>query len=105
MPANSAPPEALTPETLIVDRLPTPIGTALVVTDEAGVLRAFNWTDYEDRMRAWIARRFPAARLVEGRSPVRGAFEAYFAGDVTALDAVPWSGAGTDFQRQVWHAL
>ena len=32
------------PETLTLDRIPTPIGTALVVTDEQAVLRAFNWT-------------------------------------------------------------
>ena len=57
------------PETLTLERLSTPIGTALLVTDEAGRLRAFNWTDYEDRMLAWIGRRYGKARLVEGRSP------------------------------------
>ena len=93
------------PEALTLDRVQTPIGTALIVTDEAGVLRAFNWTDYEDAMRAWIARRYPRAALTEGRSPARPAFEAYFAGDVSALDAVAWHGAGTDFQRKVWAAL
>src|SRR5215203_4338182 len=56
-------------------------------------------------MRAWIGRRYAAARLIEGRSPVRPAFEAYFSGDVAALAAVPWHGAGTAFQRQVWDAL
>lgn len=93
------------PESLILDRIATPIGTALVVTDEAGVLRAFNWTDYEDRMLAWIARRYPKAALAEGRSPARPALEAYFAGDLDALSAVPWDGAGTAFQRKVWAAL
>src|SRR5690348_15514592 len=107
MPANSAPPEALTPETLIVDRLPTPVGTALIVTDEAGVLRAFNWTDYEPAMRAWIGKHYPRARLAEGRSPepVRRAFEAYFRGDGRALEAVPWKASGTPFQLKVWETL
>jgi methylated-DNA-[protein]-cysteine S-methyltransferase len=30
------------PERLRVDRLPTPIGEALIVTDEAGCLHAFD---------------------------------------------------------------
>jgi methylated-DNA-[protein]-cysteine S-methyltransferase len=102
MPAKSAPPETLT-----LDRLPTPVGTALLVTDEAGVLRAFNWTDYEPAMRAWLARHYPKARLVEGRSPaaVRSAFEAYFAGDGHALEGVAWAASGTPFQLKVWEAL
>ncbi|WP_374471141.1 methylated-DNA--[protein]-cysteine S-methyltransferase [Phenylobacterium sp.] len=93
------------PETLTLDRLATPIGTALLVTDEAGVLRAFNWTDYEPKMRAWIGRHYPKAALVEGRSPVRPAFEAYFAGDAAALDRVPWQASGTAFQLKVWETL
>jgi methylated-DNA-[protein]-cysteine S-methyltransferase len=95
------------PETLTLDRLPTPIGTALVVTDEAGALRAFNWTDYEDRMRAWIGRHYPKARLVEGRAPapVRGALERYFAGEAGAIDGLAWEASGTPFQLKVWQAL
>jgi methylated-DNA-[protein]-cysteine S-methyltransferase len=93
------------PETLTLDRLKTPIGTALLVTDEQGVLRAFNWTDYEPKMLAWIARHYPKAKLVEGRSPARPAFEAYFAGDPNALDRVPWAASGTPFQQKVWETL
>jgi methylated-DNA-[protein]-cysteine S-methyltransferase len=102
MPTSNAP-----PETLILDRLATPVGTALLVTDEDGVLRAFNWTDYEPAMLAWIGRHYPKAELVEGRSPasVREPFEAYFRGDVQALEAVPWKASGTPFQLKVWEAL
>lgn len=102
MPSRDAPPETLT-----LDRLATPIGTALLVTDEHGVLRAFNWTDYEADMLAWIARHYPKAKLHEGRTPanVRGAFESYFRGEATALEAVPWKASGTPFQLQVWEAL
>jgi methylated-DNA-[protein]-cysteine S-methyltransferase len=102
MPTSNAPPETLT-----LDRLATPIGTALLVTDEAGVLRAFNWTDYEPAMRAWIARHYPKANIAEGRAPagVRRAFEAYFKGDARALEAVPWRASGTAFQLKVWDAL
>jgi methylated-DNA-[protein]-cysteine S-methyltransferase len=96
---------AALPETLTLDRVGTPIGMALVVTDEAGTLRAFNWTDYEDHMSAWIARRYPAAHRREGKGPLRPAFDAYFAGETEALGPIAWEGAGTPFQRQVWTAL
>jgi len=93
------------PETLTLDRIPTPIGTALVVTDEAGVLRAFNWTDYEPQMRSWIGRRYPKATLAEGQGPLRPRFEAYFAGRTDAVDGIRWDGGGTDFQKKVWETL
>lgn len=95
------------PDALTLERLDTPLGEALVVTDETGTLRAFNWRDYEPAMRGWIARHYPNARLVEGRGPdaVRKALLAYFAGDAHALDGTPWRASGTAFQLTVWHAL
>lgn len=93
------------PEMLTLDRVATPIGTALVVTDEAGVLRAFNWTDYEPTVRKWIARRYPKAMLVEGEGPLRRTFAAYFAGQTNAFRDIAWEGAGTAFQKQVWQTL
>jgi methylated-DNA-[protein]-cysteine S-methyltransferase len=98
---------AAQPEALTLERFATPIGTALLVTDEAGRLRAFNWTDYEDHMLAWIRRHYPKAALREGRSPdaVRGPFEAYFKGNPAALETVPWEASGTPFQLKVWETL
>ena len=96
---------AALPETLTLDRTPTPIGIALVVTDEAGVLRAFNWTDYEDAMSAWIAKRYPKAVRREAAGPLRPVFDAYFAGQVDAFETVAWYGAGTAFQQTCWNAL
>jgi methylated-DNA-[protein]-cysteine S-methyltransferase len=102
MPTSNAPPETLT-----LDRLATPIGTALLVTDAGGNLRAFNWTDYENHMLAWVARHYPRAQRREGRAPdpVRRPFEAYFQGDARALEPVPWTASGTPFQLSVWNAL
>lgn len=95
------------PDTLTLERLATPIGEALVVTDEAGVLRAFNWRDYEDRMTAWIDRHYPRTNRREGRGaePVRRALQAYFEGDATAVDGVAWQASGTAFQLKVWQTL
>jgi methylated-DNA-[protein]-cysteine S-methyltransferase len=95
------------PETLTLDRLATPIGTALIVTDEDHALRAFNWTDYEAKMLAWIGRHYPRAKLVEGRAPekVRKAIAAYFGGDPGVLDGLHWEASGTPFQQKVWSTL
>ena len=96
---------AASPETLTIDRIETPIGTALVVTDENGVLRAFNWTEYETAMREWVGKRYPGADLSEGKGPLGDTFSAYFSGEVRALEVIDWKGAGTTFQKEVWTAL
>jgi methylated-DNA-[protein]-cysteine S-methyltransferase len=95
------------PNAISVARLTTPIGVALLATDEAGVLRAFNWTDYEPQMRTWLTRHYPQTPAAEGAAPatVRLPFEAYFAGEVGALGDVPWRASGTAFQLGVWQAL
>jgi methylated-DNA-[protein]-cysteine S-methyltransferase len=95
------------PDTLTLERFATPIGEALVVTDEAGRLRAFNWRDYEPRMRGWIGRHYPNAALVEGRGaePARRALGAYFAGEAGALEGLRWRASGTAFQLKVWETL
>ena len=38
------------PERLRLDRLATPIGESLIVTDDAGYLRALDWADRESSM-------------------------------------------------------
>lgn len=91
--------------TLTLDRIQTPIGVALVVTDRDGVLRAFNWTDYEDEMSQWLRRRYPTAERVEGEGPLRREFDAYFAGEIGVFTSVRWHGAGTAFQSKVWETL
>jgi len=98
---------AAQPEALILERMPTPIGEALVVTDEAGAIRAFNWSDYETRMLAWLKRHYPKAPLKEGRGPesVRRAFECYFSGEAGALEGLAWRASGTPFQLKVWETL
>ncbi len=95
------------PETLILDRVATPVGEVLLVTDGEGAVRALDFADYEARMRRLLARHAPGAALVEGRAPeaVRRAVEAWFGGDLAALDGLTVRTGGTDFQRTVWAAL
>ena len=96
------------PETLTLDRIATPVGEALLVVDADGAVRALDFADYEPRMRRLLRRHCGGEPvLVEARAPeaVRRAVEAYFAGDVRALDGLHVKTAGTAFQRAVWAAL
>lgn len=92
---------------LSLDRLASPLGEILLVTDAAGVVRALDFHDYEPRMNRLLARHYGAPTLRPGRAPaaVRDALDAYFGGAPAALDAVPTATGGTDFQRRVWAAL
>jgi methylated-DNA-[protein]-cysteine S-methyltransferase len=95
------------PETFILDRLQTPIGTALLVTDAEGALRALDWEDHEPRMRELL--RLQQGDVVLKEKPVprdtRTALSAYFDGELEALRTIKWRLGGTPFQRKVWTAL
>jgi methylated-DNA-[protein]-cysteine S-methyltransferase len=57
------------PEIFTLDRLPTPIGTALLVTDADGVLRALDWEEYEPRMKQLLRLQYGAVILRDARAP------------------------------------
>jgi methylated-DNA-[protein]-cysteine S-methyltransferase len=96
-----------TSETFALDRLETPIGTALLVSDADGALRALDWEDYEPRMRGLLRLHYGAIELKQASAPrtIVAALSKYFGGDLEALAAIPWRVAGTAFQRKVWTAL
>ncbi|WFU32810.1 methylated-DNA--[protein]-cysteine S-methyltransferase [Bradyrhizobium brasilense] len=96
-----------TAQTFNLDRLKTPIGTALLVTDDDGVLRALDWDDYEGRMLDLLRLHYGAVTLRDGHAPtaMRKALGDYFKGDLDRLTDVEWRVAGTPFQQKVWHAL
>ena len=92
---------------LTLGRYAAPVAELLIVTDGDGVLRALDFSDYATRMARLLARHYGAVVLVDGGvpAPIADALDAYFAGDLAALDAVPVATGGSDFQRQVWAAL
>ena len=95
------------PEILGIDRLQTPIGTALLVTDADGVLRALDWEEFGSRMKELLRLQYGAVVLKDARSPsaLKEALSAYFKGDLASLKTIKWRVAGTAFQRKVWTAL
>jgi methylated-DNA-[protein]-cysteine S-methyltransferase len=92
---------------LELERVPSELGTMLLVTDAQGRLRALDWVDYEARMRDLLRKQVGAVTLRERESPsdARRALLRYMAGDLCALDALEVEHGGTPFQRRVWAAL
>ncbi|HEX7088468.1 MAG TPA: methylated-DNA--[protein]-cysteine S-methyltransferase [Vicinamibacterales bacterium] len=93
---------------LHLERIPTPLGQALLITDELDRVRALDWHDHEARMHRLLRlhyRTAPALALRARPSAAARALAAYFDGDLHVLDALPVETGGTAFQRLVWSAL
>ena len=95
------------PERLRLDRLATPIGESLIVTDETGCLRAFDWADREPGMARLLRLHYGTVVPESGAAPanVKRLLRRYFEGEVGCLAAIEWRTAGTPFQRSVWNGL
>jgi methylated-DNA-[protein]-cysteine S-methyltransferase len=94
-------------KTFSLDRLETPIGVALLVTDADGVLRALDWEGYEARMKDLLRLNYGVVVLKDARAPkdMLKALTGYFKGDLGRLKTIRWRVAGTPFQHKVWTAL
>jgi methylated-DNA-[protein]-cysteine S-methyltransferase len=91
---------------LYADRIESPIGTILIVSDGAR-LCALDYRGYDHRMTAFLAARYGAYRLHDAEDPAgaTSAVRAYLAGDMSALDALAVDTGGTRFQERVWAEL
>lgn len=88
---------------LFLDSLATPIGPFSLVVDEEGLLHASGFSTEDERMEEFLA----TATLTRAKNPggVTRALQAYFGGELAAIDALPVAFGGTEFQRSVWRAL
>jgi methylated-DNA-[protein]-cysteine S-methyltransferase len=99
------------PEAFFVDRIEGSIGTMLLVHDSEQRLRALDFDDFASRMRRLLRLHYGTRGtdfVVKNRmtpSAILQALVDYFAGDLTAIDAIPVATAGTPFQRAVWAAV
>ncbi len=92
-----------------VEQVPTPTGLMLLLTDAEGFLRALDWADHAARLHRLLrlhygeggVRMEPNAHA----SGARRALEAYFGGEISALEGLAVKTGGTAFQRAVWAAL
>jgi O-6-methylguanine DNA methyltransferase len=92
---------------LHLDRWTSPLAPLLVVTDEAGRLRALEFADLESRLTRLLGEHYSTYTLEERRAPATliDALDAYFSGQLRAFDAIETATSGTPFQREVWAAL
>lgn len=92
-----------------LERIDTPTGNVLIVTDDEQRLRAVDWEDHEHRMQTLMRRQYGEGKVklqeVKKASDASKALLAYFKGDIDALVDLPTATNGTEFQRQVWAAL
>ena len=94
---------------LFLDRMETPIGEMLLVTDTGGRVRALDWNDYESRMTTLLDRHYGKGRYTlepaSATHALRDILQRYFAGEVNAIDEIPVETTGTEFQKSVWNEL
>lgn len=92
---------------LLLERYKSPCSPLLLVTDETGALRALDFADYEPRMHRLLREHYGEYELEKGAAPasVIRSLDAYFDGDLNALDNERTATGGTPFQRAVWRAL
>ena len=92
-----------------LERINTPTGRMLIVTDAEQRLRAAEWEDKSHRMERSLRLHYGEGgyqlRATRTPSPVRLALEAYFEGELGAIESIRTQTRGTDFQRRVWSAL
>ena len=103
-------------ENLFSEAFDTPTGRMHIITDEEQRLRAADWEDKGDRrpmglpgMVQWLRSHYGenGFRLGERAAPSepRLALEAYFEGQVAAIESIRTLARGTEFQLLVWSAL
>jgi methylated-DNA-[protein]-cysteine S-methyltransferase len=87
--------------------LSSPIGRIDVVTDGEGRLRVLEFHDRPERLARALHRHHRGQPVADAPAPtaVREGLEAYFAGDLASLAAIPRVIGGTDFQQRMWRAL
>lgn len=92
--------------TLYRQSLASPIGEIVIVGDDHR-LASLDFGDCCDRMDALLAARFGGSEVKEklGFGGFASRLEAYFAGELDALDPIETRWGGTAFQQSVWRAL
>jgi methylated-DNA-[protein]-cysteine S-methyltransferase len=95
---------------LNLNRICSPLGEMLLVTDNQGVVRALDFTSHKVRMDRELRERFGRVELCEGidtevATAIAAKLDRYFKGELTALDDIAVATEGTDLQQQVWAAL
>jgi O-6-methylguanine DNA methyltransferase len=85
----------------------TPDGPFGIIADDDHRVLASGWTPEPDTLLARLSPAIRPAALIPGTGPTAAteAVEAYYAGEIAAIDDIPVLQAGGAFHRQGWLAL
>ena len=90
---------------LTIDELSSPIGP-LTIAEKDGRVCVLHFGSRSGPVRATLARWYPGERTIRGvRVDLRRQLDAYFDGDLGALETIGVELKGTPFQCRVWEAL
>ena len=93
---------------LLQGALSSPIGEMLIVLDVRERMHVLEWRDHEERLHKHLRRHYGETgsnyvlRQQALPAGISHLLNAYFAGEITALDAIPVHARGTEFQKEVW---
>lgn len=88
-----------------IQTISTPDGAFTILADDQQRVLASGWTADHDAILARVHPSIRPATATLGEVAASAAVAAYYAGDVSAIDAVPVHQRGTDLQQQGWAAL
>lgn len=90
-----------------IGQIMTPLGAFILVWDAAGEVVASDYGGHEERLHHLLLRRLGRCNLIAAEVPsaLAAAIDAYFTGDLPALDKVPVRLNGSAFQNRAWAAL
>ena len=92
---------------LRLEKYDSPLSPLFIVTDDEGNLRALEFADHESRMHRLLREHYGEYQLEPGKAPksIVSALDAFFAGELAAIEDLKVATGGTPFQRNVWRAL
>ena len=91
---------------LLMDRIPSPIGEIIVISDVEN-LRALDFDEYEERMHELLRRHYGEVRFKRSKNPggTSKLVKRYLDGDFDAINEIAVKTNGTPFQKKVWTKL
>jgi len=86
--------------------MPSPVGELVLIWSH-GALRVLEFDHDEQRLQKVLRSHYSAYSLTPELAPakLRTPIEAYFRGELSAIDTIPVETGGTPFQRKTWAAL
>jgi methylated-DNA-[protein]-cysteine S-methyltransferase len=97
------------PLQLLVDVVPTPIGSMTIAADRDANLRVALFTEEQAVLMRQLELHYGKGgfTLQKAVNPcgLTATISRYFAGELEAIEKIPVATGGTPFQREVWHEL